>query len=78
MKLVPCKGRSAYSWYGRKLFHRIGSSFKLNLGDEQLKPLENGFRDHLNFLLWMNPILFYMSKPSVVFYQRQRMQRFKS
>lgn len=61
MKLVPCKGHSADSWYGRKLFHLVGSSVKLDLGDKQLKPLENGFRDHLNFLLWMNPIFYYVT-----------------
>lgn len=45
----------------RKLFQLVGSSFKLDLEDKQLKPLENGFRGHLNFLSWMNPILFYMT-----------------
>lgn len=43
----------------RELFQRGASAFKLVLEAKQLKPLENGFRSHLNFLSRMIPILFH-------------------
>lgn len=44
----------------RELSQRGGSDLKLDLEAKQLKPLENGFRSHLNFLSRMIPILFHM------------------
>lgn len=46
----------------RELFQRGGSDLKLDLEAKQLKPLENGFRSHLNSLSRMIPILFHMEQ----------------
>lgn len=46
----------------RELFRHVGSGLKLDLEAKQLKPLENGFRSHLNSLLRMIPILFHVEQ----------------
>lgn len=46
----------------RELFQRGASALKSDLEAEQLKPLENGFRSHLNSLPRMIPILFHVEQ----------------